>query len=122
MHTWSKTKDGWRLDTEGGFLVLKETESYLLLDYLMVHPEQRRRGIATHLMAECIHRFGERQIRLEIGTIEDPDPVVGTEPSELALESEELEKFYRKYGFCPASEDDDCMCRPGSRESTPESH
>lgn len=114
MQSWAETNEGWRLDTDGGFLVLKHAEDHFVLDYLMVHPEHRRQGIATKLMRECIRRFGHHEIRLEIGSIAEEEPEeVSLEATTLPMEHEALKNFYLKYGFSPTKANDDCLRRPG---------
>ena len=39
----------------------------------MVNPGQLNQGVGHRLMTECLNCFGDKEIRLAIGTIDEPE-------------------------------------------------
>lgn len=71
-----------------GALLLADAPGYRLLYRLYVPPENRRKGVATHLVMSVIRKYAEKPIILE------PTPFMDGEVPES-----ELRNFYRRLGF-----------------------
>jgi hypothetical protein len=72
-------------------------------------------------MTECLNCFGDKEIRLKIGMIDEPELEAFDEyepdPSIVPLDYGALVGFYSKFGFVASKDDQDQMCRKANKQN-----
>ncbi len=82
---------------ESAFAILDDNSDHVSLEYILVGPEMRNLGIGTQLMRAVIEKYGNLEIRLEVGSIDDNnDEEADLDPQ---MDEDALVKYYERFGF-----------------------
>lgn len=101
---WSRSVIAWEDGLPTALLVARDHEQYIVVDALLVAPERRRQGVASHLLSN----LGKRAIRFGGGPSHFlPGIPDGWEAGEQFLKHHEFEVDYRA---------EDLYCHLGTRK------